>query len=79
MLQAQGRVRVFLRKTSFRERVKGREASEMVVLGLAPEGWVEVPEEAQAGQELWVDLVGKGAVDPVPEEPKASAWNRDSV
>jgi hypothetical protein len=51
----------------------------MVVLGLAPEGWVEVPEEAQAGQELWVDLVGKGVVDPVPEEPKASAWNRDSV
>jgi hypothetical protein len=47
-----------------------------VVLELARAGWVEVPEEAQAGQELWVDLVGKGAADPVPEEPKASAWNR---
>jgi hypothetical protein len=79
MLQAQGRVRAFLRKTSFRERVTGREASETVVLGLAPEGCVEVPEVAQAGRELWVDLVGKGVADPVPEEPKASAWNRESV
>ena len=50
-----------------------------MVLGLVPEGWVEVLEEAQAGQELWVDPVGKGVADPVPEEPKASAWNRDSV